>query len=145
MLRQYFASPFMGGTNPLRVGTIAIGNTYYLQDDGWWRDRYRGKPVFRNPWIVEAFLNGVCAASRKNPTTGRWDDVYLTGRSDRAVIRSLRTGQRRTVAVRTLHLADEQGHHKTWPAYPDQPAPHLIERYLSRNGKASLASTRRAA
>ncbi|MDD2878347.1 MAG: hypothetical protein PHT60_13955 [Acidiphilium sp.] len=143
MLRQYFASPFMGGNNPLRIGTIAVGSIYYIQDDGWWHDRFRGAPVCRDPWIVEAFLNGVCAAARRNPDTGRWDDVYLAGRSDLAIVRSLRTGKRQIVTVRILKLADDEGHHRIWPTYPDHPAAHLVERFLNRDHRRHLV--RRAA
>lgn len=136
MLRQYFASPFIGGNDPLRVGTIAVGSIYYIQHDSWWRDRYRGNPVCRDPWIIEAFLNGVCAASRRNAKTGFWEDVHVSGRSDRAVIRSLRTGKRAEIAVRMLQNADDQGHYKQPPSYPDLPSPHLIEQYLSRKSPA---------
>jgi hypothetical protein len=132
MLRQYFASRFMGGNNPLRIGTIAVGNIYYIQDNGWWRDRYRGAPICRSPWIVEAFLNGVYTAARRNPDTGRWENLYIAGRSDLAIVRSLRTGKRQTVTVRVLQLADDEGHHRVWPTYPDHPATHLVERFLNR-------------
>jgi hypothetical protein len=132
MLRQYFASRFMGGNNPLRIGSIAVGSIYFIQDDGWWRDRYRTRPVCRNPWIVEAFLNGVCAAARKNPNTGRWEDLFITGRSDLAIVRSLRDGRRKTIAVHLLHLADDEGHYRTCPTYPDLPSPNLVDAYLGR-------------
>ena len=49
MIRQYHAQRRQGGTNPLGVGVIAAGAIFYLQNDGWWRDRYRGKPVCRTP------------------------------------------------------------------------------------------------
>jgi hypothetical protein len=35
-----------------------------------WRDRFRGAPICRNPWIVEGFLNGVLCAARRNRDTG---------------------------------------------------------------------------
>ncbi len=59
MIRQYGAHRSMGGHNPLRVGVIPTGAIFYLQDDVWWRDRFRGKPVCRTPWIVECFFNRV--------------------------------------------------------------------------------------
>ena len=34
MLRQYYAQRCRGGDNPLRVGVIAVGSIYYLQDQG---------------------------------------------------------------------------------------------------------------
>jgi len=57
MFRQYHAQRRQGGNNPLGVGVISIGTILYIQDEGWWRDRYRGASTCRNPWIVEAFLN----------------------------------------------------------------------------------------
>ncbi|GAN88773.1 MAG: hypothetical protein ABF876_14130 [Acetobacter aceti] len=30
MIRQYYTSPFQGGNNPLRVGTIASGTIFRL-------------------------------------------------------------------------------------------------------------------
>ncbi len=58
MIRHYGAQRCMGGHNPLRVGVIPARAIFYLQDEGWWRERYRSKPICRTPWIVEAFLNG---------------------------------------------------------------------------------------
>lgn len=142
MLRQYYTSPFMGGNNPLCVGTIAVGSIYYIQDDRWWRDRLRGAPVFRDPWIVEAFLNGVCAACRLNPTTRKWESVFIKGRSDTALIRSLRTGKQREIAVRSLRMAEDEGHYRDMPTYPDLPSPNLIDRLLYGKPAAPL---RRAA
>ena len=79
MIRQYYAQRCRGGYNPLRVGVIPAGAIFYIQDDGWWRDRYRGRPVCREPWIVEAFLNGTVGAGRRNAETGLWEDVYHRG------------------------------------------------------------------
>lgn len=72
-------------------------------------------------WQVEAFLNGVMHASRLNRTTGHWEDTYISGRSDMAVVRSLRDGRRRTVAVRLLILHDEWGLTKGITGYPTMP------------------------
>ena len=69
MIRQYFAYRRRGGCNPLGVGVIPVGAIFYIQDEGWWRDRYRGAPICRDPWIVEAFLNGTLAAARPNADT----------------------------------------------------------------------------
>jgi len=121
MIRQYFALSCRGGDNPLRVGVIPVGAILYLQNEDWWRDRYRGAPTCRAPWIVEAFLNGTIAAAPRNRNTGRWEDLYVAGRSDMAIVRSLRDGQRRTIAVRTLILHEDEGLRRDPPTYPDLP------------------------
>jgi hypothetical protein len=54
MIRQYRARRRRGGVNPLGVGVIATGSIYYLQDRGFFHDRFGGWLVCRNPWIVEA-------------------------------------------------------------------------------------------
>ena len=99
----------MGGHNPLRIGVIPVGAIFYLQDDHWWRDRYRGRPICREPWIVTAFFNGTMGASRRNRETGHWESTYIAGRSDMALVRSLRDGRLQRVAVRTLILHDDEG------------------------------------
>ena len=74
MIRQYKAQRFKGGQNPLRIGVIPVGAIFYLQDDHWWRERYRGKPICREPWIVTAFLNGTMGSippQPRRPDTGR--------------------------------------------------------------------------
>lgn len=109
MIRQYGGQRCQGCHNPLRVGVIPVGAIFHIQDEGWWRDRYRGAAICRNPWIVEAFLNGTIGAARRNRDTGLWEDVYFAGRSDMALVRSLRDGRRRQVAVRTLILHEEHG------------------------------------
>ncbi len=121
MIRQYYAQRCRGGDNPLRVGLIPVGAVFFIQEEGWWRDRYRGKPTCRNPWIVEGFLNGTMGAARRNRETGFWENAYRSGRSDTAVIRSLRDGQRREVAVRTLILHEDDGLTKEVNDYPTLP------------------------
>jgi hypothetical protein len=121
MIRQYFAQRCRSGRNPLRVGVIPVGAIFYLQNEDWWRDRYGGARVCRNQWIVEAFLNGVLHAARRNRETGLWEDVYIAGRSDMAVVRSLRNGRRRTIAVRTLILHEDEGLRRDPSTYPDLP------------------------
>ncbi len=122
MLRQYYAQRCRGGDNPLRVGVIAVGSIYYLQDQGFFHDRYGGRAVCRTPWIVEAFLNGTMAAARRNRDTGRWEDVYTIGRSDLALVRSLRDRSRvQKVAVRTLIVHDYIGLWKEPTKYPTLP------------------------
>ena len=107
MIRQYYAQRARGGDNPLRVGTVAAGSIFYLQDEGFFRDRYGGTAVCRTPWQVLGFLNGTMGAAPRNRDTGRWEDAYRSGRSDVALMRSLRdTCIVRQVAVRTLVLHD---------------------------------------
>lgn len=57
-----------------------------------------------NPWIIEAFLDGTMGAVRRKPRTGFWESRTLAWRSDVAVVRSLRDGRRREVAIRLLIL-----------------------------------------
>lgn len=121
MMRQYKARRFQGGDNPLRVGTIAAGSIYYVQGAG---PRGAGDgPACRTPWIVEGFLNGALAAARRDRATGRWEDAFLSGRSDVAVVRSLRDRRDvRRVAVRELQACDDEGLSKgetRYPALPD--------------------------
>lgn len=131
MIRQYHALRRCGGDNPLGVGVIAAGAIFYIQEDGWWRDRYRGAPLCRDPWMVVAFLNGTMAAARRN-RTGKWEDVTLSGRSDRALVRSLRHGRERQVAVRTLILHEDHGLTKGPALYPSLPDMSLWRRGAGR-------------
>lgn len=137
MMRQYYAQRRQGGDNPKGVGIIAVGSIYYLQDDCYWRERFRGRPVCRNPWIVRAFLNGVVSAARRNAYTGQWEDVYFSGRSDLALVQSLRDGSIRSVSVRTLILHDDIGLCKQPTEYPSLPR-------LSARRAASAQSLRAA-
>jgi len=57
-------------------------------------------------------------------TTGFWEDVVISGRSDTAVVRSLRDGRRTTVAVRFLQVHDDLGLTKQptgYPSFPEMP------------------------
>jgi len=121
MLRHYGAQRCRGGNNPLRVGVVAVGSLFYLQDDGFFRDRYGGRAVCRNPVQLLAFENGLLHAARRDPDTGCWRDSVWSGRSDIAVVRSLRDGRCRTVAVRILVLHDDLGLTKGTTAYPTLP------------------------
>ena len=123
MLRQYHAPRRQGGDNPLGVGPIAIGSVFYLQDDGYWRARFRGAAICRAPWIVEAFLNGQYHAARRDPVTGHWLSIYAANRTDLALVRSLHDGRRATVAIRTLQLHEDEG--LGWPGNP-RPRPPAI-------------------
>lgn len=127
MIRQYGAQRSRGGDNPLRVGVVAAGSIFYLQDKAFFHDRHGGTAVCRTPWIVEGFLNGTMGAARRNRDTGRWEDVFLSGRSDMALLRSLRDRrQLRRVAVRTLILHDDLGLTKGTTAIPTLPDVHRL-------------------
>ena len=122
MIRQYHAQRACGGDNPLRVGTVVVGSIFYLQDDGFFRDRFGGVAVCRTPWQVLGFLNGTMSAARRNRDTGRWEDAYRSGRSDTALVRSLRDARLvRVVAVRLLALHDDLGLVKQPTPYPTLP------------------------
>ena len=137
MFRQYHAQRRQGGDNPLGVGVIPTGAIFYIQDQGWWRDRFRGAPVRRNPWIVESFLNGQLCAARRNRDTGYWEDVYMAGRSDMAVVRSLRDGRRRQVAIRALILHEDEGLRRDPATCPD--LPQAAPRQRARRGHKEIA------
>jgi hypothetical protein len=121
MIRQYGGHRRRGGINPLGVGVIAMGSIFYLQDRGFFDDRFGGQAICRNPWIVEGFLNGTCAAARRNRDTSRWEDVIVSGRSDTAVVRSLRDGRRCKIAVRVLEFHDDVGLTMQPTIYPSLP------------------------
>lgn len=121
MMRQYGASRWQGGDNPLRVGTVAVGTVFYIQDWSFFHARHGEAAVCRNPWMVEAFLNGTVGASRRNRDTGLWESTYRSGRSDMAVVRSLRDGRRQHVAVRVLALHEELGLARGDAPYPTLP------------------------
>ena len=122
MLRQYYAQRCRGGDNPLRVGIIAVGSIYYLQDREFFHDRCGGRAICRTPWIVEAFLNGTMGAARRNRNAGLWEDVYTIGRSDMALVRSLRDRSRlQEVAARMLIVHDDLGLWREPTQYPTLP------------------------
>ncbi len=121
MMRQYGAQRRRGGANPLGVGTVAVGSMFYLQDAAFFNDRYGGHAICKVPWQVEGFLNGMLHASRRDPDTRQWRSSFWSGRSDMAVVRSLRDGRQRTVAVRRLLLHDDLGLTKGVANYPTLP------------------------
>ncbi len=148
MIRQYGAQRSQGGDNPLRVGVVAVGSIFYLQDEAFFRDRHGGTAVCRTPWIVEGFLNGTMGAARRNSDTGLWEDVFLSGRSDMALVRSLRDRRQvRRVAVRTLILHDDLGLAKGVTAYPTLPDVHRLRptRFPQVATNQALRPLRRAA
>jgi len=129
MLRQYYAQRCRGGDNPLRVGVIAVGSIYYVQDQEFFRGRYGGRAVCRTPWMVEAFLNGTLGAARRNRDTGLWEDVYTIGRSDMALVRSLCDRSRvQQVAVRILIVHDDLGLWREPTQYPTLPNAQRLRR-----------------
>jgi hypothetical protein len=105
----------------LRVGTVAIGNIFYIQDDFYPRHQDKLSPILKCPYIVEAFLNGQYAAARRSRETGRWENVYAPNRTDLAVVRCLRTDRRKEVLIRTLQFHEELGLTKGTNHYPDLP------------------------
>ena len=122
MMRQYRAQRCRGGVNPLGVGVIAVGSIYYVQDHGRFDSRYGGNAVCRVPYIVEAFLNGTCGAARRNRETGLWESAYRSGRSDFALVRSLRDRRVvRRVWVHLLIVHDDLGLWKQPTRYPTLP------------------------
>jgi hypothetical protein len=121
LYRQYHAALRQGGEKPFVVGVIPVGAIFYLQNNAWWRDPFRGRPICRNPCIVESFLNGIMAAARRNQITGLWEDAYLSRRSDTAIVRSLRDGRRSVVAIRLLILHEEEDLRRDPATYPDLP------------------------
>ena len=137
MIRQYHAQQARGGDNPLRVGVFAAGEIFYLQDECFFRDRHGGAPVCRTPWQVLGILNGTVSAARRNRDTGLWEDAYRSGRSDMALVRSLRDARLvRKVAVRTLVLHDDLGLVKQPASYPSLPD---VQRF--RPARFALAGT----
>jgi len=63
MMQEYGASRCRGGNNPLRVGVVAVGSLFYLQDEGaplWRKDR----SVFKNmtpAWMVSTHQTYRCS------------------------------------------------------------------------------------
>jgi len=148
VIRQYYAQRARGGDNPLRVGTVAAGEIFYLQDEGFFRDRYGGTAVCRTPWQVLGFLNGTMGAARRNRDTGRWEDAYRSGRSDMALVRSLRDSRIvRQVAVRILVLHDDLGLAKQPTSYPTLPDVRRFRpaRFAPAAARAAPAPQRRQA
>ncbi len=127
MLRHYYAQRRRGGVNPLGVGVVAIGSIYRLNHD-FTCDDETPSDKRRTSWIVEGFLNGQCHAARRDRATGRWISLFISGRSDMAVIRSLRTGRRRSVPIRVLQQHDDHGLWRDPTAYPSLPDLRLYRR-----------------
>ena len=141
MIRQYGAQRARGGDNPLRVGVIAVGSIYYLQDQSYFRDPYGGTAVHRTPWQVQGFLNGTLAAARRNSDTGAWEDTYRSGRSDMALVRSLRDRRIvRQVSVHSLIAHDDLGLSKGPTAYPTLPDLLRFRQGRCRSAQAAAAS-----
>ena len=134
MIRQYGAQRCRGGNNPLRVGVVAAGTIFYLQNREFFDARHGGQAVCRVPWQVEAFLNGTVGAARRNRVTGLWESTFWAGRSDMAVVRSLRDRRQvRHVAVRTLIAHDDLGLTKGMAAYPSLPDVARFRRARARS------------
>ena len=84
-------------------------------------DRYRGAPICRNPWIVEAFLNGTLAAARRDHKTGRWQDVTSPADPTRRSSARSATAAAVRIAVRILVLHEDVGLRRDPATYPDLP------------------------
>jgi hypothetical protein len=123
MLRQYYAGRwFAPSSNPLRVGPIRVGSIYRLPSM-LHRARQSNAPL---KWIVVAFRNGVYAAACREHKTGFWQDRFISGRSDTAVIQRLADGFEMEISVsRLLCLDDEQG----GTDYPDLPDVQRFHRH----------------
>ncbi len=78
MIRQYAAQRRRDGHNLPGVGVIPVGTIFYVQDECWWRDRYRGQPICRRPRAAQA----------ASPRAQKQDTD--TGRSARAAAKSTR-------------------------------------------------------
>ncbi|UFN51698.1 hypothetical protein LPC08_24575 (plasmid) [Roseomonas sp. OT10] len=70
---------------------------------------------------MESFLNGQYHAAWRDPATGHWLSVYAANRTDLAVLRSLRDGRRRTVAIHLLQLHEDEGFGRPDNRYPALP------------------------
>ena len=128
MIRQYGAQRCRGG-DPLRVGVIAVGSIYYLRECFYFDNNYGGRAVCRTPYQVEAFLNGTCGAARRSRHTGMWEEAYRTGRSDTALVRSLRDRRQvRRVSVHLLIVHHDLGLSKKPTGYPTLPDHSLYRR-----------------
>ena len=134
MMRQYYAQRRRGGDdNPLGVGVIAVGSIYYIQESYYFDTHYGGRAVCRNPFIVEAFVNRTCGAARRNHKTGCWEEAYRAGRSDFALVRSLRDRRQvRRVSVHLLSIHEDLGLCQEPSCYPTLPDLSLYRRTARR-------------
>jgi len=103
MIRQYHAQRFLAGTSPRAIGTIPVGSILYIQD----RPSRHTSPSFRNPWIVEAFVPREVGAAKK--VDGHYVSTFMAG-GHLAVVRSLRTNERRLASDTYLLHASDEGH-----------------------------------
>lgn len=87
-----------------RVGTIPVGTILYLQDGVRPFSGFRKKPIRRNPWIVEAWLNREYFPAAQGAPSVR----YLSG-GHLAIVRSLRDGRTQTVADWLLLACSDAG------------------------------------
>lgn len=105
MLRQYHASRGHSTVLPsgraVCVGPVQVGDTFYLQDA-------RATPVVRRvPWRVEGWLprERAAAACVVRPDGARHYENRFSAGGHLALIRSLRSGEVRTVAEQWLYAA----------------------------------------
>jgi hypothetical protein len=108
MLRQYHAhrarTITLADGRSARVGTINIGDTFFIQD------ARCTHPICRTPYRVVAWLNRVIGGARRRVVNGavQHDDRVMAG-GHLAVVQSLRDGSYRTVAEQYLIYAADQG------------------------------------
>jgi hypothetical protein len=133
MLRAYHQQRRRGGDNPLGVGIVPLGAIFYVQAS----DMQGRERCVENPWMVVAFRPGERGAARRDPDTGRWEGVR-TSRTDTAVVRSLRDGRERDVAVSILVAHDDQGLSNGATGYPSLPRLDLHPK-IRREAQSSVA------
>lgn len=99
MLNQWRAGrgrPSAAGIGGL-VGSIEVGTIVYIQDGiGPMGAGRFWSPVYRAPWIVEAWANRTVGAGRRG-ADGKHESVTVAG-GHLAHVRCLRTGRRAMVA-----------------------------------------------
>ena len=113
MIRQYHAMRFRGDY-PM-IGTIPVGEIIYIQDNVRPLRGISGEVVMRDPWIIEAWLN-------RESYTGIMAGGHL------AVVRSLRTGRRTTVADWILLYCVDAGLVKETPTARRTHTPRILYR-----------------
>jgi len=105
MLRQYHASrghqTVLPSGHTVRVGPVHVGDTFYLQD------ARAMTPIRRVPWRVEGWLPrergaAVCVVASDG---ARYYENRFSAGGHLALIRSLRSGEVRTVAEQFLYAA----------------------------------------
>lgn len=82
MIRQYRAHRRRGGANPLGVGVIAAGSIYYLQDRGFFHDRFGGRA--RRSMRDTTSVSPGCTTSSSTCSSvrpSRWEPLAFSART----------------------------------------------------------------